>query len=137
MSESSQLIVRDYKPQDRIAIEAIHAAQDLDYRMLDLSSPLVVAKSVCEENGVVVGATVLKIEAETYLFLTPGAAPALKWDAVRLMQQHIIKQAIALGIDQLVAYVPACIKTFSKRLRKLGWACQRDGWVPWSYEVKH
>jgi hypothetical protein len=129
------MTVRDYTDADREHISAIHAEQGLDYQMLDLNSPLVFAKSVCVENGQIIGATFLKVEAETYLVMKSDVAPALKWDAIRLMQLDIVKQAIKYGITQLVAYIPDCIR-FNKRLSMLGWKKQRDGWTPWSYEVK-
>jgi len=96
-----------------------------------------VAKVVCEDQGRIVGATALKIEAETYLWVRPDASPAVKWDAIRLMQANIARQAFRLGIEQMVAYVPRCVERFfSKRLLRLGWNPSRDGWRAWSFEVK-
>lgn len=131
------MTVRNYHPSDKPLIAEIHAEQQLDYRMIDLDNPWVVAASVCEEDGKIMGAAVLKMEAETYLFIRPNAPAAVKWDAVRLLQRHLLRQAIALGIEQLVAYVPSCVKQFAKRLTALGWTPQRDGWCPWSFSVPH
>ncbi|MDR5729445.1 MAG: hypothetical protein RB191_18685 [Terriglobia bacterium] len=120
---------------DRTAIAEIHRRMGLDYRMPDLDAPMVYAGTLCEENGKIVGATILKMQAETYLWISPEAGPTQKWDAIRLMQRDILRQAIGLGIEQLVAYVPNCVR-FSRRLLRLGWERQRDGWRAWAYEVK-
>lgn len=131
------MIVRAYKDGDAEKIAAIHEAQGLDYHMIDLTSPLVVAKNICEDNGEVIAATALKIQAETYLWMSPHCDPRVKWDAIRLMQRDIVRQAMRLGLEQLVSYVPECVgKFFAKRMKSLKWNRPRDGWTPWVYEVK-
>jgi hypothetical protein len=128
--------VRDYTPEDRKAITAIHKSQGLDYRMIDLTNPWVIVPSVCTtDDGEIIGAVVLKMEPEAYLFLRPDANPQIKWDAIRLMQRHTLPKLIAAKIDQIVAYVPDTVKSFAKRLSQLGWLPQRSGWTPWSYSV--
>ena len=127
---------RVLKPEDQPLIAVIHAEMGLDYKMPTLAAPMVKAVSVCEENGVIIGASALKFQAETYLWLKPGIAPAEKWDAIRMMMRDLVKQAISLGVEQMVAFVPDTIeKSFFKRLIKLGFVRQRDGWRAWSFEV--
>jgi hypothetical protein len=125
------VITRDFKPGDEAVVKEIHAQQNLGYPMIDLSSPLVVAKAVCEDGGQIVGAAAIKLEAETYLFIRPDAPAVVKWDAIRLLQRRIVKQAVALGLEQLVAYVPNSLRGFFRRLSTLGWIRQSEGWTPW------
>lgn len=128
---------REFQDGDKERIEAIHQAGGLDYRMPDLDSKMVVAKAVCEDAGQMVGAIALKLQAETYIWLQPHASPRVKWDAIRLLQAEILRQAMRAGIEQLVAYVPDCIgKFFGKRMRSLKWTQARDGWQAWALEVR-
>jgi hypothetical protein len=127
--------MREYQARDAQGVSAIHAAMGLDYRLPNLDSPLVAA-TVCEDNGKLLAAGALKIEAEVYLWVDPNASPAAKWDAVRLIHRELVRKAVSLGLEQLVAYVPECVqKFFCKRLRMLRWAQARDGWKPWVYEL--
>ena len=127
--------IRGYQAGDARSVYAIHAAMGLDYRMPNLDSPLVAA-TVCEDNGKLLAAGALKIEAEVYLWVDPCASPAAKWDAIRLIHMELVRRAVSLGLEQLVAYVPECVqKFFRKRLTMLRWAQARDGWKPWVYEL--
>lgn len=105
--------------------------------MPDLSSPLIKCPVVVEDEGKIVAAGFLRLEAEAYLLMQPGIDPRVGWDAMRMMQGAVIKRAIALGIDTFVAYVPDCIgKMFHKRMTKLGWLRAREGWTPWTRDVR-
>lgn len=106
----------------------------LDYKLPDLTGKMISAKTVCEHDGQVVAASALKMQAEAYLWVAPDLNPALKWDAIRMMQREILKQAMKIGIEQLVAYVPDCLR-FGKRLKKLNWEQARAGWTAWVLEV--
>lgn len=136
-SEKGHIVnVREAGQADFPEIRAMHAAMGLDYKMPDLDSALVPVKVVCEEDGRIIAAGILKIEAETFLWVSPHASPTEKWDAVRLMQAAVMKQAFRIGLEQLVAYVPECVeKFFKRRMLRLGWQRQRDGWRAWSLEV--
>ena len=57
--------VRDLKPTDCEELAKIHAKMGMDYEMPDLNSPLfLVKKVVTDENGKVIGASVVRLEAE-------------------------------------------------------------------------
>ena len=128
--------IRGFQKADQGKIAEIHAQMGLDYKMPDLTAKIVRVKAVAEHDGQVIAAAIGKIEPEIYLWMRPGVHPAMKWDAIRLLQQDLIRQAVKLGFEQLVCYVPSCIgRLFSKRLLRLGWSPSRDGWKPWSCEL--
>lgn len=129
-------MVRDYRPADLAAIQRIHEQMGLDYRMPDLGDPLFVVRKVLEVNGEVVGATVARVEFETYLWLDGGLSPAEKNAAMHLMQPALLKDCRLLGAENLVCWVPENVeKKFAKRLTELGWKLDRDGWRTWSRET--
>jgi hypothetical protein len=127
---------REMKKGDQDAIEMIHRKSGIDYQMPDLSGNLVTAVTICEHEDEIVGAIALKIQPETYLWIKPDLDPRLKWDAIRIMQKDILKQAVMLGYRELVAYPPDCVKKFFKRMITLGWRLPRDGWTTWVREVR-
>jgi hypothetical protein len=128
--------VRGYSSEDKQGIAAIHAEMGLDYKMIDLESPLVQLKTVIEMDGEIVAAAAGKMEPEIYLWLRPGCSPAVKWDAIRMIHRELVRQAVKMGFEQLVCYVPDCVgKFFGKRMKMLRWERQRDGWRAWVHEL--
>lgn len=126
--------IRPYRKADAARIAEIHASMGLDYQFPDLQGKLVKVRAVCEHEGEIIVAAALKIEPETFLWVSQDAHPAAKWDAIRLIHRELVRQAIRLGFEQLVCYVPSCVR-FSKRLIRLGWNPCRDEWKPWSHEL--
>jgi hypothetical protein len=125
--------VRDYAPADLPALQRIHEQMGLDYRMPDLNDPLFVVRKVLEVGGEVVGATVARVEFETYLWLDNALNPAEKNAAMHLLQPALLKDSRLLGAENLVCWVPENVeKKFAKRLAELGWKRDRDGWHTWS-----
>lgn len=126
--------VRVMESRDVRGVEQMHEDMGLDYQMIDLES--VPAKAICEHDGKMVGAIALKLQAETYLWLEKSASPREKWDAIRMLQKEIVRQAVRIGIGQLVAYVPDCVGClFAKRMKMLKWMQARDGWRAWTLEL--
>ena len=129
--------VREFRKGDQERIGAIHAGMGLDYRMPDLKGRLMRAKSVVEHDGRVIAAAALKIDPEAYLWVAPDAPPAVKWDAIRLLQRELARKAVRLGFERAVCYVPQCVgRFFAKRMLRLGWNPSRDGWKPWTCELR-
>jgi hypothetical protein len=126
--------IREVVSADHATIEQIHLSMGIRYQMPDLNGPLIRVRTAVEENGEIVAAAILKLEPETYLWVRPGLRPAVKWDAIRMIQKELVRQAMHLGFEQLVAYVPDCVR-FSKRLLSLGWRRQ-DSCKPWALGVK-
>ena len=127
---------RDYESSDADAILELHRKMGMDYKMPNIDGPLFIAKEVIVQDGIVVGCAGLKLQAETYLWLDPEMHPEDKWTAIRLAHKQILRKAFAIGLEQLVSYLPTMMeKVFGKRLKALGWDRGRDGWHPWSREV--
>jgi hypothetical protein len=126
--------VRDLIPEDYAQIQAIHSKMGMDYALPDLDSPLfLVKKVVTDENGKVIGASVVRLEAECYLWVDPEFKPRVKMDAMLELQPEILRSAWAKGLENLVAWIPLWMeKKFRRRLLNLGWVRDRTGWQSWS-----
>jgi hypothetical protein len=127
--------LRAFEEHDQLRIAEIHAEMGLDYKMPDLSAEIVQMKTVIEHDGKVLAAGAAKIQPEIYLWVRPDATPAEKWDAIRMIHRDLVRQALKLGFEQLVCYVPNCRKFFSKRMKMLRWTQARDGWCAWVFEL--
>jgi len=72
--------VREYQESDLAHLRAIHAKQGFDYALPDLSNPLFRNKKGFGEQRAIVGAAFLRLTAEAYLLLDPGAGtPRERW----------------------------------------------------------
>jgi hypothetical protein len=127
------VIVRDYEPSDREAVEQLHRLQGMDYKFPDIDQPLFLVRKVClDDTGKIIGTALCKLQCETYLMLAPALTPSEKVEAITEMNPAIEQEAYERGIDTLAAYIPADIsKRFTKRLKVLGWNTARPGWVTW------
>ena len=123
------MIVRDYTPADRPQLEAIHAAQGLDYKFPDIDGPLFLVRKVLEIDGKVVASLVLKICAETMLLLDVEQEPQEKLTEMQSLQSSVLSEAYAKGLDEIHAAIPEI--GFDKRLVQLGWLKDRPGWNLW------
>jgi hypothetical protein len=124
------MMVRDYRPEDKSHLEAIHAAQGIDYRFPDLDHPLFFVRKVICNGDKILGSLVLKICAEAYLLLDGQQEPQEKLTEMQLLQSSVLNEAYAKGLDEIHAAIPEI--GFDKRLRQLGWNPDRDGWHLWT-----
>lgn len=123
-------MIRDFQREDLPALKAIHAGQNFDYNLPELSSPLFLVKKVREEGGRVVAAMGLRITAETFL-LCEGS-PVAKARAIEELQPEVLRAAWEKGLDDVVCVVPPEIsESFAPALEKMGWSRDRD-WPMWS-----
>jgi hypothetical protein len=122
--------VRDYRPEDKEALETIHKAQGIDYTFPDLDHPLFFVKKVILSNGKLVGALVLKICAETFLLLDGQQKPQDKFAEMQHLQRSVLSEAYLNGLDEIHAAIPPI--GFDRRLIQLEWSPDRDGWRLWS-----
>jgi hypothetical protein len=123
-------MIRDYKPEDKAAIEAIHGQVGLDYKFPDLDHPLFFVRKVLEVNGNIRAALVLKICAETMLLIDPQQEPQEKLTEMIDLQSSVLSEAYRKGLDDIYAAVPPI--GFDKRLLQLGWIPDRPDWRLWS-----
>jgi hypothetical protein len=131
------MIVRDYCPEDKEALEDIHRTQGLDYKLSDLEAPLVIVKKVAvDEDGKIIGAIYGKLQLELALLLDQDLGPAGKMDVINALDGSVKDSAYEQGLDQQVAYLPPGIEEkFAKRLKLLGWQPMREGWKPWCFDL--
>lgn len=123
-------MVRDCTGRDYESLRRIHARQGIDYAFPDLDSPLFFVKKVLESDGVLRGALVLKLCAETMLLIDGQQGPQQKMTAMQELQRQVVSEAYSRGLDEIHASVPAI--GFDKRLTQLGWAKDRPGWNLWT-----
>ncbi len=128
-------MVRDALATDFPVIAAMHRAMGSDYRLPDLSSPLIIANKVAVEPQGIVGCSFIRLTAETFLLLDPALNAKRKFQAIQSMHDAIISKAWCLGLDDLNARIPPeTSNRFAKRLKQLGWE-QSRGWIGWSREI--
>jgi hypothetical protein len=123
-------MVRDYQPEDRDALKAIHEAQGLDYQFPEIDGPLFFVKKVKVDGDKVVAALVLKICAETMLLIDPEQGPQEKLTEMQELQSSVLNEAYRNGLDSIHASIPEI--GFDKRLIQLGWEKDRSDWHLWS-----
>lgn len=130
------MTVRDYRDADKAAVEQLHRGSRLDYIFPSVDSPLFIVKKVYEHDGKVIGAELLKLQAETYLMLDCNLDPVEKTRVIAHLSHAVEREAYNRGLDTLVAYIPEDISTkFTKRLNLLGWDKARKGWITWFREL--
>jgi len=129
--------VREYQESDLAHLRAIHAKQGFDYALPDLSNPLFVTKKVLASNGAIVGAAFLRLTAEAYLLLDPGAGtPRERWQWLLALHAAAEHDAWQRGLEDVHAWLPPPIaKKFGKRIAQLGWI-RDDAWTPYCKRLR-
>ncbi len=128
--EQSRTVIRQYTEADLEALRRMHQAQGFNYPFpTDLGDRIFLTKIVLEDGaGTPVMAALVRLTAEVYLLMDPGAgSPRERWD--RLLALHAVaeRDARARGLADAHAFLPPQVeRAFGRRLRKLGWA--RDPW---------
>jgi hypothetical protein len=124
------MVVRDYEDRDYESLKEIHNESRMDYEFPDLSDPLFIVKKVVLDEGKIVAACVLRLEAETYL-MTSGT-PRNKVNEIMALNPEIENEAWMKGLSNLKATMPEWMSNkFSKKLNKLGWIPAKEGWKSW------
>lgn len=111
----------------------MHARSGIDYAFPDLNDPLFFVKKVRVVDERINSALILKLCAETFLLVDEGR-PQDKMTAMRELQDDVLGEAAARGLEEIHASVPAI--GFDKRLAQLGWAKDRPGWNLWSRKTE-
>lgn len=124
--------VRDASPLDFPVIEAIHRSGTADYRLPDLTSPLILSHKVVEGPEGVMGSLFIRATAETFLLLDSSLSLRRKLMSVQALNDAICLEAWRLGLDDLNARTPPETATFHKLMTQLGWSEARPGWSAWS-----
>lgn len=143
------MLIREYHESDLDALRAVHAAQGFEYALPDLSNPLFVSKLVLTrkdvgssdaaegQSGKVVGAALLRLTAEAYLLLDPGAGtPRERWQWLLALHAAAERDAWQRGLEDVHAWLPPTIaKRFGKRINTLGWI-RDDTWTPYCKKLE-
>jgi hypothetical protein len=139
--------VREYQESDLAQLKAIHASQNFDYAFPDLSNPLFVTKLVLTDadknrqqhtgasgtsHEKILGATLLRLTAETYLLLDPkSGTPRERWQSLLALHAAAQDEAWRRGLEDVHAWLPPPIaQKFGRRLQRLGWI-RDDTWTPY------
>jgi hypothetical protein len=125
--------VRDVSLEDIPALKQIHEEMGFDYKMPDLSSPLVLTKkAITDASGKIIGACYTLLQAETYLLLDPELSPSEKVAAITEVDREVAGESYEKGLNSLVCYLPPGVEEkFQKRLLACGWLPARKDWVTW------
>lgn len=132
------MTVRDLEPSDFPAVQTMHEEMGLDFRFPDLSHPLfIVKKAAFDDSGKLCGVCVLRLTAETMLWLDPSETARGKMETITSLQPAILQAAWANGLDEIEARIFETVETrFQKRLNQLGWSKNRSGWHPWTISTE-
>jgi hypothetical protein len=117
------IAVRNYTPSDLAAIQKIHEANGIDYRLPDLSKFPV--NKVLEVEGEVRAAYGLQYAYEAHLWLDESkwTDAAGKWLAIQALDREATQ-----GVSGVLCCVPPGYERFGKRIKDLGFTPLRDGW---------
>jgi hypothetical protein len=131
------ICVRPMEEEDVPELQRIHAREGWNYRFPEVATPLFPVRTVAEDMGRTVIASVVKVEAEVYLWMDhTWGTPAERWEALQEMHKEVIERANRIGFDSLYCVLPPEIaKSFGPRLEELGWSPDR-GWPRFTYQLR-
>lgn len=118
-------MIRDFTPEDREALNSIHASQGFDYTMPDLTNPLFLVCKVRVVDGHVVAAMCLRLTCETFLLIE--GSPETKARSIMELQPEVLREAFEKGLSDIFCVIPPEIASdFSPVLERMGWARDRE-----------
>jgi hypothetical protein len=129
----SEVLIRPYHASDLAAIQKIHEASGLDYRLPSMSQ-FPVLKAL-EMDGSVRAAYGMRHTVEVYCWLDKSgwADAEQKWLAIKALDREATDAARDLGIDNIVCCVPPKMERFGRRISDkqdgLGFTKIRPDWA--------
>ena len=134
----SVLSTKTLSESDFPLVQGFHEQMGFDYLMPDLASPLFVLKhGVYDEKGRLLGVGALRLQAEAYLWVDTTIPISVRYKLLFVLCRSLAVDAWRMGLDCAVAYLPPNLpKSFTRLLTRLGWLPMREGWKPWSREIK-
>ena len=126
--------IRELCAADEKAVVALHAAMGLDYKLPVVNS-LAVKNGIFNGTGKPVAVVLGRATTEAYLLLDKSwGTPAERWDAVLRVIAVSQAQARIMGFEDVHVWLPPSIeKTFSRRLKKIGF--MKAPWVCYSAKL--
>lgn len=119
--------VRPYTPADLAQILALHNESKFDYTMPSMDTFF--SQRIVESDGQIAAAAMMRLTAEAYYVCNPRwRVPAWRFEALKQVQKVCNDDAKALGVQEVLCFVPPQIKSkFGSRLKREGWEpCRRD-----------
>ena len=125
---------QNLQPSDYDAVRALHDRAGFDYKFPDLTSPLFIVKhGVYDENGQLLGAAAVRLQAEAYLWIDIALPNRVRLELIYALSRSLAVETWRAGLDCVVAYLPPNLpKSFKRLLKRLGWLPDREGWQNWS-----
>lgn len=120
--------IREYDPLDFLAIQRIHKANGIDYRMPDLNKFPVV--KILETDGEIRAAYGMQMTLECHLWMskTTWADAEAKWLSIKALDKEANEAAAVLGYDSVFTCTPPGYERFGRRLKDLGFTKIRPDW---------
>jgi hypothetical protein len=124
--------IRSYKPSDLQAIQKIHDANGIDYKLPNLDKFPV--NKILEVDGKVRASYGLQLTLEAHLWLSRDswADAEGKWIAIKALDKEATDAANVLGFDNSMCCVPPTYSRFGRRLKDLGFSKIRPEWSVYS-----
>ena len=126
---SDETLIRSYCPQDLAAIQKIHDANGIDYRLPNLNTfPVLKALEV---EGEVRAAYGMQMTLECHLWLdkTGWSDAEAKWLSIKELDREANEAAAGLGFESVFCCTPPGYERFGRRLKALGFSKIRPDWA--------
>jgi hypothetical protein len=122
--------VRKYTEADFDRIRELHEQSRFDYILPSFPSEEFFSRRVVGNDGEVGMAAFLKLTAEAYLICDPKwRNSAWRLEALRQLSNQCNSDARDKGVVEVTAFLPPrVVKSFGRRLSKLGWQKIRNDW---------
>ena len=122
--------VREYTEADYERVKELHASSGLDYILPSLSREEFFSRRIIGDGQEIGMGAFLKLTAEAYLICDPKwRNPAWRFEALRQLSMQSNTDARSAGVTEVTAFLPPkMVKTFGRRLGKLGWEKVRNDW---------
>jgi hypothetical protein len=135
-------LIRKFEDADLAYAREIHRASglseacfpDLYVRVNGREEPnaLFIEKAIMEVGGSPVMCSFLRVTSEIFVLVDhEKGTPEERWEWMRELKEHMVREAFRHGLDQMTAFIPAEIeKSFAKRLEELGFI--KSPFVPYT-----
>jgi hypothetical protein len=121
--------IRSYKPSDLQAIQKIHDANGIDYKLPNLDKFPV--NKILEVDGKVRASYGMQLTLEAHLWLdkTGWADAESKWLTIKALDKEANEAAAVIGLESALCCLPPGYERFGKRLGDLGFTKIRPDWA--------
>lgn len=119
------------------ALGKLHFQSGIDYKLPQfVHNPRFPIQLSIRHNGDFMGAALVHIDAEVYLFLDHQVAtPKERYQALEMLQNVLIQRVREIGLDSMYCVLPPRFeRSFGPRLVAHGWAPDR-GWPKYTYQI--